>query len=129
MRYVLIALTALSLSAAFSFASAQQTPDFEPLYVGMPNHDTFIAACLDEASARQVLAEQKVNGAAAARKVFAATGMCFQMRADFIAIRVVGEVDMGTHVVRIIEVGSIRDTSAQHLFIITEAPLLEGITA
>lgn len=125
MRYIFVVLAALSIT----IGSAQGALAFEPLYVGMLNQSRQISACLDKASAQHVLTEQQRNGAAAAQQAFEATGNCFTMQADFIALRVVDEVDMGTHVVRIVEVGSIRDTGGLHLFIMTEAPLLAGITA
>ena len=125
MRYILIALAVLSISSA----SAEEARNFEPIYVGTPTHNRYIAACLDAATARRVVAEQETNGTASAQLMFMSTGVCFVMQADFVALRVVDEVDMGTHLVRIIEVGSVTNAKAQHLYIITEAPLLEGITA
>jgi hypothetical protein len=124
MRYALVALALLLTSSAV----AQEAPSFEPIYIGTPTRDRYIAACLDAASAQSVLDEQKAHGVVAAQKLFAATGACFVMQADFVALRLIAEVDMGSHVVRIVEVGSVKNPKAQHLFVLTESPLLDGIT-
>ncbi len=125
MRYLLIALAALTMSSA----SAEEARKFEPFYIGTPTHDRYISACLDVATAKRVLAEQQENGAMSAKMMFIATGVCFVMQADFVVLRQVDEVDMGTHKVRILEVGPVNNPEAQHLFVITESPLYEGITA
>jgi hypothetical protein len=125
MRYVLFALAVLFVSPA----AAEDALNLEPIYVGAPTRDRHIAACLDAATAQRVLVEQQERGADSAQKMFVATGVCFVMQADFVALRLVAEVDMGTHKVRIVEVGSLTSPDAPHLFVLTESPLLDGITA
>jgi hypothetical protein len=125
MRYVLIALAVLIMSAA----QAEDPLSLEPIYVGAPTHDRHIAACLDAATAQRVLEEQVAHGATEAQKMFLTTGVCFVMQADFVALRLVAEIDMGTHKVRIIEIGSLTVPDAPHLFLLTESPLYDGITA
>jgi len=125
MRYALIALAFLVMTPAV----ADEPANFAPIYIGAPTRDRHIAACLDAATAEHILAEQQAHGAAQAQEMFLATGSCFIMQADFVALRLVAEVDVGTHKVRIVEIASLTIPDAPHLFILTESPLLEGITA